>query len=142
MATVIVAGTVSEQTGGKFANGAMTGAFIHMYNHLAVETTKAASGFHKRIVVYDSDGKRQYGVSFGVKPGESIFGGEGAVYEDYSDASTGITKFLQTTPAEDTRIIHYMQSQLGKTDSYYVIGNNCRNYSDSQFEYIKTNLGK
>jgi hypothetical protein len=27
-----VAGTVSEMTGGKFANGAMTGAFIHLFN--------------------------------------------------------------------------------------------------------------
>ncbi len=30
MATV--SGTVSEATGGKFANGAMTGAFVHMFN--------------------------------------------------------------------------------------------------------------
>jgi RHS repeat-associated protein len=34
MATAAVSGTVSEQTGGKFANGAMTGAFIHMFNAL------------------------------------------------------------------------------------------------------------
>ncbi len=29
---VTVSGTVSEVTGGKFANGAMTGAFVHMFN--------------------------------------------------------------------------------------------------------------
>ncbi len=32
MATAISAGTVSELTGGKFANGAISGAFIHMFN--------------------------------------------------------------------------------------------------------------
>jgi hypothetical protein len=32
MATAAVAGTVSQATGGKFANGAVTGAFIHLYN--------------------------------------------------------------------------------------------------------------
>ena len=34
MATAAVSGTVSQHTGGKFANGAITGAFIHMFNAL------------------------------------------------------------------------------------------------------------
>jgi hypothetical protein len=34
MATAAVSGTVSQATGGKFANGAMTGAFIHLFNHM------------------------------------------------------------------------------------------------------------
>jgi hypothetical protein len=30
--SAIIGGTVSEVTGGKFANGAVTGAFVHMFN--------------------------------------------------------------------------------------------------------------
>jgi len=33
--TAAVSGTISEITGGKFANGAVTGAFIHLFNNMA-----------------------------------------------------------------------------------------------------------
>ncbi len=39
-----VAGTVSQLTGGKFANGAMTGAFIYMFNHMAGYMKRALYG--------------------------------------------------------------------------------------------------
>lgn len=34
MVTATVSGTVSEISGGKFANGAVTGAFVHLFNSL------------------------------------------------------------------------------------------------------------
>ena len=37
MATAAVSGTVSQHTSGKFANGAITGAFIHMFNSLSMK---------------------------------------------------------------------------------------------------------
>jgi RHS repeat-associated protein len=135
-AMAIVGGTVSELGGGKFANGAMGSAFQYMFNDLMIENTNAASGLHRRLVVYNKDGKRLYGISFGVKAGESIIGGEGGVYEDYQDSSTKIVGVLHTTGAEDLRIISYMQSQVGQSDTYNVIFNNCRDYSSNQFEYI------
>jgi len=33
--TATVSGTISKITGGKFANGAVTGAFIHLFNSMA-----------------------------------------------------------------------------------------------------------
>jgi len=53
----IAGGTASMLGGGKFANGAMSAAFIFMFNHLVIETTNAANGLHKRLVVYNGDGK-------------------------------------------------------------------------------------
>jgi RHS repeat-associated protein len=134
--SVVVSGTVSKITGGKFANGAVTGAFVHLFNDMMLENTGAANGFHRRLSVYNKDGKRLYGISFGVKPGESIFGGVGVVYEDYRDSSIKIVGVLHTTEAEDQRIISYMQAQVGKTDTYNVILHNCRDYSSNQFDYI------
>ena len=34
MGSIIVGGTASELGGGKFTNGAMTGAFVMLFNHL------------------------------------------------------------------------------------------------------------
>jgi len=134
--TAAVSGTISEITGGKFANGAVTGAFIHLFNNMAIQNTKAAGGFHRRIVVIDKNNKVLYGISFGVYPGESIFGGEGGVYEDYLDNATKTIAVLNTSQAEDLRIIMYMQSQVSKTDTYNLILNNCRDYSSREFDYI------
>jgi hypothetical protein len=134
--TAIAGGTASVLGGGKFANGAMSAAFVFMFNHMVIENTEAANGLHRRLVVYDGDGKRLYGISFGVIPGESIWGGKGSVYVDYMDAPTKIVGILYTTSAEDLRIISYMQSQVGITDSYNVLTNNCRDYSSKQFDYI------
>ncbi len=138
--TAIVGGTVSEISGGNFANGAATGAFIYLFNHLVLENTTAVSGYHRRISVYDGDGKRLYGISFGLNPGESKFGGQGTVYPDLKDFSTKIVNILYTTPAEDLKMISYMQSQVGKTYSYNLITHNCRDYSSDQFNYINTSI--
>jgi len=35
MITAVASGTTSRLTGGKFANGAVTGAFVHMFNSWA-----------------------------------------------------------------------------------------------------------
>lgn len=43
--TVLVAGTTSSISGGKFGNGAMTGAFVHLFNTLA---SVIASGISKQ----------------------------------------------------------------------------------------------
>jgi hypothetical protein len=128
----------------------MSGAFIMLFNDLAIENTEAAHGYHRRIVVYDDDGKRIYGISFGMKNDNgdmfqfepSAYGaefgkkGEGIVYPDYKDGATKIVGVLKTNSAENMRIVAYMQSQVGKTGPYHLLFNNCRDYSDKQFDYI------
>ena len=136
MITATVSGTTSNLTGGKFANGAVTGAFVHMFNDLVIENTKAASGYHRRLVVYNSNNKRLYGISFGVDRGESIWGGRGTVYIDYKDRATQIDGILHTTEAEDLRIISYMKKQVGQHFNYNVLFNNCRDFSANQFDFI------
>ncbi len=44
MATAVLSGTTSVITGGKFSNGAMTGAFVHMFNSLGSKAAKSAGG--------------------------------------------------------------------------------------------------
>ena len=50
MATI--SGTTSELTGGKFANGAVTGAFVHMFNSWADKMAES--------VAFNRDGKRTF----------------------------------------------------------------------------------
>ena len=42
--TAAVSGTISEITGGKFANGAVTGAFIHLFNNMLATITGQVAG--------------------------------------------------------------------------------------------------
>ena len=150
----IAGGTASVLGGGKFSNGAMSGAFIMMFNDLVLENTSAARGMHRRISVYSKDGKRIYGISFGQNRGsDELFGfdnfepkfgqnGGGIVYEDIRGGGTKIVEILRTSPIQDKKIIQYMQSQLGKTASYNLAINSCRNYSASQFDYIEKLIGE
>jgi RHS repeat-associated protein len=57
-ATAMVSGTVSSATGGKFANGAMTGAFIHMYNGWGSVAGFGAKQGSKEVLNMDDSGKR------------------------------------------------------------------------------------
>ncbi|WP_457592059.1 hypothetical protein [Hydrogenimonas sp.] len=108
----------------------MSGAFIYMFNHLAIENTNAAYGWHRRIVVYNKEGKRLYGISFGMRNIHSNkfqfrfsgytpeFGkeGEGIVYVDYQNEATQIIVYT-----ENNRIgrfeNHILYARTGRKNS-------------------------
>jgi len=61
MVTATVSGTVSEMTGGKFANGAMTGAFIHLFNDYADSyASKIAFGNRKDDKLFSSVANKKF----------------------------------------------------------------------------------
>ena len=75
MATAISAGTVSELTGGKFANGAISGAFIHMFN--------------------DYSDRLANRVAFGDRKEESpIFKSLGRGYDNVTRGISGVNKLM------------------------------------------------
>jgi hypothetical protein len=93
--SAIVAGTVSYVSGGKFANGAMSGAFRFMFNDLIVNVdrnikrTELLSGQSKFLAVQNWitkvqgggiwDYKRIYGLTLGEDLGNFNYGATGAV---------------------------------------------------------------
>jgi RHS repeat-associated protein len=153
----VVGGTGSVIGGGKFENGAITGAFVVAFNHLHHENTKAAGGYHRRVTVKDSSGKRQYGMSFGMEgEGEALSGnlsasgadpregnsGNGVVYEDFSMDATKTVEIFETTTTEDQAMIAYMKSRIGQRAPYNVLTNSCRDFCGDEFSRIKSEIQK
>ncbi len=90
----VVSGTVSEATGGKFANGAVSGAFIHMFNDYSDRlANRVAFGDRKpktaagRIVE-----KGVQGAILGAGSGFIRRGPAGALYGGVADFTSGIVK--------------------------------------------------
>ncbi len=64
----------------------------------------------------------------------------GSVYID--DVLGGkIEKYLRTTPQQDTEILARLWGQVGDSGPYLIITENCRTYSNSQFDEIKQRYG-
>jgi len=55
--SAIVGGTASKLGGGKFANGAVSAAFVHMYNHISHPTYPSKENF---IEGFSKDVSRAY----------------------------------------------------------------------------------
>ncbi|XPV68058.1 MAG: hypothetical protein ACNI25_12190 [Halarcobacter sp.] len=64
MFTSLVSGTVSEISGGKFPNGAVTGTFVHLFNYLKHEAEQQVAELRAKglnmTVVNDGTGKDGY----------------------------------------------------------------------------------
>jgi hypothetical protein len=94
-------------------------------------------GFHQDIVVA-SPGGAQYAVSFGET---SLFSGQGVVYPDNGESYwyTYEHLVLRTLVAGPFGAVAqaYLQSLLGKMGPYNVFTNNCRVFSQSQFNKIE-----
>jgi len=111
-----------------------------------VGNTSAIGGFHQKIIVDTPTG--QYGQTFGlvaeqqdgmleslgVTPQPGLKGGGFVTFDN--DQVTEITRTFKTTPVEDALIYRYLRGQLGNTGPYNVITNNCRDYSNNQFDII------
>ncbi len=153
-----VGGIASVLGGGKFENGAITSAFQYMYNHLLHENTPGANGLHRRNVVQGMNGKTLFGFSFGLddsaenanpftdnfsrgsfsgtpQPGNN---GNGKVYVDMNDPPTKIVDVFYTSSTEDQQIVSYMQSRIENSAPYNALTNNCRDFSASEFNKIKS----
>lgn len=115
---------------------------------LYLGNTQQVKGLHQKIAVDTSKGL--YGQSFGMismevpmqgfieswgaNPGPGL-SGSGIVYKD-PDPFIKVSKVFQTTKEEDKFIESYLKSQIGFTGPYNVLSNNCRDYSQTQFETI------
>jgi len=117
------------------------GTDVRVYNGGQVE------GFHQGISVDTPNGPFQvsYGLDHGGVSGASQSGsddpaangtGTGIVYEDpFPPAS--VVDTLHTTPAQDRIIEQLLRQQVGNRGPYNLLTNNCRTYSQDQFNRIR-----
>jgi hypothetical protein len=145
----IAGGTASAIGGGKFANGAMAGAFIMLFNDLAVQNTTAVNGEHRRIAVVGKDGKLKYAISLNFPGGvhslndfKNALLGKGIVEADMSKKAIKNFSYLETTNEQDKLMVSYLQNQVGQTHTYSILLYNCRTYANEQFNYMKKILGR
>jgi RHS repeat-associated protein len=106
-----------------------------------------AGGLHQGISVDTPSGPYQvsYGLDHGGVAGTSQSGsddpaagatGTGIVYEDpFPPAS--VVDTLHTTPAQDRIIEQLLRQQVGNRGPYNLLTNNCRTYSQTQFNNIR-----
>jgi RHS repeat-associated protein len=86
-------------------------------------------GLHESICVGKYTGGRLC-ISFGVDELQCTMGCKGKVYEDDSAPGPLVKgRFRSTSAAQDSEIREYFRSLLGQSGRYYVIGNNCRDFS-------------
>lgn len=129
----------------------------YLFNHLMHENTPAASGLHRRLVVRDDSGKALFGFSFGMNDDANPFtenfskgsssgvprpggSGNGEVYIDMLDPTTKTANVFRTTAAEDQLMVNYMQSRVGNTAPYNALTNSCRDFTATQFDYMKSEI--
>jgi RHS repeat-associated protein len=89
-------------------------------------------GPHQSIGVGDPNGVNQT-YSFGVNPGQSIFGGQGSVYLDTNKGGQ-IYNYYDVPDAILPQIQGNLAGQIGQSGTYNLLTNNCRNYSNSQLQ--------
>jgi len=87
--------------------------------------------FHQSICVGNPSGNRAC-ISFGVAESDCLMGCGGEIYQDTS-APGPIGSRRVTSPAVDAAILARFQSLLGQPGRYYLIGNNCRTFSQKMF---------
>ncbi len=154
----VVGGTVAELDGGKFANGAITGAFSYSFNDLIHEHGgwTHAFGRHQRLVVTSEEGDRIEGFSFGTDApytweSSANYGNEtpvrggtgtGEVYEDYEEPGRNVIERFKTQPDEDMAIKAYMEQRLGDQGKYNIWSNSCIQFCNEQYNYIKSQVEK
>jgi RHS repeat-associated protein len=120
------------------------GTDVRVYNGGQVD------GLHQGISVDTPNGPYQvsYGLDHGGVAGTSQSTsddptpngtGNGIVYEDpFPPAS--ISDTLHTTPAQDRIIEQMLRQQVGTRGPYNLLTNNCRTYSQTQFDNIRDRL--
>jgi hypothetical protein len=76
-------------------------------------------------------------ISFGVAEDDCLMNCRGEVYEDTPAAGPLVRNHFQSTsPAQDAEIAAYFRSLLGTTGKYFLMGNNCRDFSERVYDDI------
>ncbi|XPV69720.1 MAG: hypothetical protein ACNI25_03915 [Halarcobacter sp.] len=110
MFTSLVSGTVSEISGGKFANGAVTGAFVHLFNNWGAVLSqgtkmKTKSEVNEQLNNIHDGGRRIItsslaGMAAGAVKGAlsaSIVPGAGTIVEAFVGGTVGFTIELEVS---------------------------------------------
>lgn len=113
----IIGGTTSVLTGGKFKNGAMTGAFSRMFNDLRISLYKGAGTYgHVGVGVNSDDTRGRYPASgesgIDIAQGEDV---NGIIQADDQNLLED-TFVIKTTPEQDLAVEIYIKTQ---ENSYY-----------------------
>jgi RHS repeat-associated protein len=91
--------------------------------------TEGGHPFHQSVCVGQWDGPRGC-ISFGVAEDNCLMSCKGEVYQDTSAPGSIVSGSHRTTNADiDAEIAKYLGSLIGKPGTYYLIGNNCRDFS-------------
>lgn len=70
--------------------------------------------------------------SFGLQPGESVFGGKGSVYFDTGNLDE-VLSTKTTTPKQDLELINKLNKRINKDETYNIITNSCRTFASENF---------
>jgi uncharacterized membrane protein len=156
----VVGGTVALLDGGKFANGAITGAFSYSFNDLLHEYgswSQGGFGYHQRLVATDETGAPIENFSFGTNnpftwPVFSFSGnttpilngsGTGEIYEEDLEEPGirgKIIETFKTTQDENRAIATYMTGRIGDTGQYNIWTNSCISFCNKQYNYIRSQI--
>jgi len=96
--------------------------------------------FHESVCVGKYDGARNC-ISFGVAEDNCVFGCKGEVYRDTSAPGPlrgGLYtyRYRYTDAATDTQISAEFNAMVGTPGPYWIIGNNCIDFSEKMYEYL------
>ncbi len=162
----IVGGTASELGGGKFANGAVSGAFVHMFN---AEMRSRYKGSYKNDssilrTMKDGDivfGKRALGglikITFSGDDAwnteivhEQIFYNKGGLSNiGYSDGKWMDKEYNEANQYTFSEVYHvnevlnqnWFQSGFANTSQYNIFSNNCQDFADYVADKIRWSQG-
>jgi len=99
--------------------------------------TEGGGTLHQSVCVGKRGTSNRFCISFGIdKDPGCLMGCNGAVYQDKSGEGTLINSGT-STPKEDADIRHLMLTELGTKGTYFVLGNNCRDYSKAFFKKLE-----
>ena len=97
--------------------------------------------FHRSVCVGKYAGGRLC-ISFGVAEDECLMNCKGEVYEDTSAAGPLVPNHFQSSSAaQDAEIEAYFRSLLGRQGRYFLLGNNCRDFSERIYGDLRKKYG-
>jgi RHS repeat-associated protein len=98
---------------------------------------EGGGSLHRSICVGKYSGGRLC-ISFGVAEPDCLMNCKGEVYEDRSEPGELDRPYFQSTSAaQDKEIASYFQSLIGSEGAYFLLGNNCRNFSWKIYDELK-----
>jgi RHS repeat-associated protein len=103
-------------------------------------STEGGHPFHQSICVGQPGGSRLC-ISFGVAEDDCLMGCKGEVYPDTSAPGPVTDNYRKTSPSVDRKIASEFMGMIGKPGSYWLIGNNCRSFSQYMFDHLEFKYG-